>query len=104
MKIANMMKQAQAMQAKMKEMQEKLADMTVEGQSGGSMVRVTMYGNGVVSSVKLDDNLIDRDEKDVLEDLIVAAVNDARERVETLVSEKTQEIMGGVDLPGGLPF
>ncbi len=104
MKIADMMKQAQAMQAKMKEMQAQLGTMTVEGEAGGGMIRVTMTGTGGVQAIKIDDSLIDLSEKDVLEDLVVAAMNSAKERVEALVAEKTKEAMGGLGGLGGLPF
>lgn len=104
MKIGNMMKQAQAMQTKMQEMQEKLANVTMSGQSGGGVVNVTMNGKGEMTAITLDDSLMNAEEKDVLEDLIVAAVNDARTKVEEHVSNETQSIMGGLGLPGGMPF
>lgn len=104
MKIANMLKQAQEMQSKMKDMQTKLATMTVEGESGGGVVKVVMTGTGHLSSIDLNESLMIAEEKDMLEDLIVAAVNDAKEKVEALVAGETQQIMGGMNLPGGLPF
>lgn len=104
MKLANMMKKAQEMQSKMQEMQAKLADMVVDGQSGGGLVKTVMTGAGVLKSIEIDSGMISSDEKDVLEDLIVAAVNDAKEKVEAMVAQETQSIMGGMGLPGGLPF
>ena len=104
MKLANMMKKAQEMQSKMQEMQAKLADMTVEGQSGNGLIKTVMTGAGVLKSIEIDPGLVDADEKDVLEDLTVAAVNDAKEKVEALVAQETQTIMGGMGMPGGLPF
>ncbi len=104
MKLANMMKKAQEMQAKMQEMQAKLAEMMVEGQSGNGLINVTMSGTGVLRSIEIDPGMMDADEKEVLEDLIVAAVNDAKEKVEALTAQETQSIMGGMGLPGGLPF
>ncbi len=104
MKLTNMMKKAQEMQAKMQEMQAKLADITVEGQSGNGLVKTVMTGLGVLQSVEIDESLLSGDEKDVIEDLIVVAVNDAKEKVEALVASETQSIMGGMGLPGGLPF
>lgn len=102
MNINKMMKQAQEMQNKMKEMQDRLEDEEVEGESGGGLVGVTMTGQGVVTKVKIDDSLISAGEKDVLEDLIVAAVNDAREKVEDRVAEETERIMEEMGIPGGL--
>lgn len=104
MKLANMMKKAQEMQSKMQEMQAKLADMTVDGQSGGGLVKTVMTGAGVLKSIEIDPSMLSADEKEVLEDLVVAAVNDAKEKVEAMVAQETQGIMGGMGLPGGLPF
>ena len=104
MKLANMMKKAQEMQSKMQEMQSKLGNMSVDGQSGGGLVKTVMSGAGVLKSIEIDPSMISTDEKDVLEDLIVAAINDAKEKVEALTAQETQSIMGGMGLPGGLPF
>ena len=104
--LSQMMKQAQEMQAKMQEMQAGLSDLEVTGQSGGGMVKVTMTGKGDVVSVSIDKSLADPDDMEVLEDLVAAAVNDARGKVDSQVAEKTQEMMGGLQLPPGmkLPF
>jgi hypothetical protein len=96
------MKQAQQMQAKMAELQEQLADLEVHGAAGGDMVQVTMNGKGVLRAVKIDPSLINADDAEVLEDLIVAAVNDAKRKVETRVSEEMQKLTGGLNLPPGM--
>ncbi len=104
--LGAMMKQAQEMQSKMAEMQEKLSDLEVDGQAGGGMVRVTLSGKSEVRSVKIDPSLAMPDDVEVLEDLIVAAFNDAKGKVETQVAEKMSELTGGLQLPPGLklPF
>ncbi len=100
--LGQMMKQAQEMQVKMQEMQAGLERMEVGGASGGGMVAVTMNGKGAARSVEIDSSLLKADEKDVLEDLLVAAFNDARNKVDDQVKEKTAEIMGGLQLPPGI--
>jgi DNA-binding YbaB/EbfC family protein len=104
--IANFMKQAQEMQTKMTAMQEQLATLTVEGQAGGFMVTVTMSCKGEIRQVKIDPSLLKPEEVDILEDLIMAACNDAKAKAETLVAEEMAKITGGLKLPGGmqLPF
>ncbi len=105
--IANMMKQAQQVQENMRLMQEKLATIEVEGQSGAGMVKVIMTCRHDVKSVKIDDSLVgDGDDKEMLEDLIAAALNDAVRRVESTTQEKMAELTGGLGLPPGikLPF
>ncbi|CAE7156888.1 unnamed protein product [Symbiodinium necroappetens] len=101
-----MMKQAQQMQEKMGEMQERLAQAEIDGQAGGGLVKVTMTGKGDVKAVRIDPSLAKPEEIEVLEDLVLAAVNDARAKVEETASEQMKEITGGLDLPGGfkLPF
>ncbi len=102
--IGNIMKQAQQMQEKMKHAQEELAGLEVEGNAGGGMVTVIMTCRHDVRSVDIDPVLIG-DDKEVLEDLIAAAVNDAVQRVEKLVQEKMGGITGGLNIPGlNLPF
>jgi DNA-binding YbaB/EbfC family protein len=100
--IGQIMKQAQQMQAKMAELQEQLANLEVDGAAGGDMVRVTMNGKGVLRAVKIDPSLINADDAEVLEDLIVAAVNDAKGKVEARVSEEMQKLTGGLNLPPGM--
>lgn len=105
--IANMMKQAQQVQENMRLMQEKLATIEVEGQSGAGLVKVVMTCRHDVKSVKIDDSLVgDGDDKEMLEDLIAAAFNDAVRRVESTTQEKMAELTGGLGLPPGikLPF
>ena len=103
--LGNMMKQAQQVQEGMKQMQEKLATIEVEGQSGAGMVKVVMTCRHDVKSISIDDSLVG-DDKEMLEDLIAAAVNDAVRRVETTSQEKMAELTGGLGLPPGmkLPF
>lgn len=104
--IGNMMKQAQQMQARMQEMQDKLGTLEVTGQSGAGMVEVILTGKGELKKVKLSKTIVDPEEIEVLEDLIVAAFNDARAKSEALAAEETQKLMGGLKLPPGLklPF
>ena len=104
--LGNMMKQAQQMQAKMAEMQERLGDLSVEGSAGGGLVMVTLNGKGEARHVKIDKSLCDPEETEVLEDLVVAAINDAKGKVEARVQEETGKLMGDIKLPPGikLPF
>ena len=104
--LGQMMKQAQEMQAKMQEMQSKLADIEVSGQSGAGMVSVTLNGKGDLKKVKLDKSIVDPEDVEVLEDLLVAAFNDAKVKVEQQVADETSKMMGGLKLPPGmkLPF
>ena len=104
--IGQMMKQAQQMQAKMAELQARLGEMEVGGQSGGGMVQATLSGKGELRRIKIDPSLAKADEVEVLEDLVVAAVNDARQRADTMVAEEMGKLTGGLQLPPGmkLPF
>ncbi len=104
--IGRLMQQAQEMQAKMAEMQERMADIEVSGGAGGGMVTATLNGKGELRRLKIDPSLAEPGEVEVLEDLIVAAVNDAKAKVEAHVAEEMQKITGGLDLPPGmkLPF
>jgi DNA-binding YbaB/EbfC family protein len=104
--LGQMMRQAQEMQAKMAELQEHLAATEITGVSGGGMVRVTSNGKGVMRAVKIDPILLDGSEVAVLEDLIVAAANDARAKAEAATAERMRELTGGLALPPGfkLPF
>jgi nucleoid-associated protein EbfC len=103
--IGNLMKQAQLMQENMKRMQEQLAQMEVEGQAGSGMVRVLMTCKHDVKRVSIDPRLL-ADEREMLEDLVAAAFNDAARRVETTVQEKMAGVTAGLPLPPGLklPF
>ena len=104
--LGNMLKQAQQMQSKMAEMQDRLGDLEVSGQAGAGMVQVTVNGRGEMKRIKLSKDVVTPDDIEVLEDLIVAAFNDAKGKVEGLVAEETQKLMGGLKLPPGmkLPF
>ena len=104
--LGNMMKQAQQMQAKMAEMQESLDRVEITGASGGGMVEVTLTGKGEMRKLKIDPTLVDKDEIEVLEDLIAAAHNDAKGKVEAHVAEEMSKVTGGLQLPPGLklPF
>ncbi len=104
--LGNMMKQAQQMQAKMAEMQEALDKVEIAGASGGGLVEVTLTGKGEMRKVKIDPTLVDKDDIEVLEDLVVAAHNDAKAKVEAHVAEEMSKVTGGLQLPPGmkLPF
>ncbi|WP_374762917.1 YbaB/EbfC family nucleoid-associated protein [Yunchengibacter salinarum] len=104
--LSEMLKKAQEMQTKMGEMQDGLDEIEVEGSAGGGMVRVTMTAKGVMKAVSLDDSLFSAEEKDVVEDLIVAAHNQAKDKAQEKAQEKMQELTGGLDLPEGfkMPF
>jgi DNA-binding YbaB/EbfC family protein len=104
--LGQMMKQAQQMQAKMAELQARLGEMEVGGQSGGGMVQATLSGKGELRRIKIDPSLAKADEVEVLEDLVVAAVNDARQRADAMVAEEMSKLTGGLQLPPGmkLPF
>ena len=101
-----MMKQAQEMQAKMAEMQDKLGDLEIIGAAAGGMVEVTLNGKGEVRRIKIDPSLVDADEIEVMEDLIVAGFNDAKAKVEAQLAEEMAKLTGGLQLPPGmkLPF
>jgi hypothetical protein len=104
--IGSMLKQAQQMQVKMAEMQERLADATVEGISGAGLVTVTLNGKGEMKGLKVDPSLMKPDESEILEDLIVAAHADAKVKAEAMTAEAMKELTGGLELPPGmsLPF
>mgnify|MGYP001220221572 FL=1 len=103
--IGNLMKQAQKMQADMQRAQEELANMEITGQAGGGMVKVVMTGRHDLKRVSIDDSLMG-DDKEMLEDLIAAAVNDAVRQLEQVTQEKMGGLTSGLNLPGGmkLPF
>jgi DNA-binding YbaB/EbfC family protein len=104
--LGQMMKQAQQMQAKMAEMQAELEKVEMTGAAGGGMVEVTLGGKGDMKRIKIDKSLVDPNETEVLEDLIVAAFNDAKTRVEAHVAQEMSKLTGGLSLPPGmkLPF
>lgn len=100
--LGNMLKQAQQMQTRMAEMQAKLEAMEVEGQSGAGMVKVLLSGKGDLRRVAIDPSLLTADEKEVLEDLLVAAHADAKQKVEATMAEEMQKATAGMNIPGGL--
>lgn len=102
--LSQMMKQAQEMQAKMQAMQEQLEQTEVTGSSGGGMVTITLTGKGNFRKVKIDPSLVDPDDVEMLEDLIAAAFNDAKGKVEALLADKMAEVTGGLQLPPGMKF
>ena len=97
-----MMKQAAQLQQKMQEMQQQLDELMVEGTSGGGLVSVTLSAKGDLKSMRIDDSLVKPEEKEILEDLIVAAHGDARRKAEALLQDKMKELTGGLPLPPGL--
>jgi len=99
----NMMKAAQEMQGRMQDMQSKVAEMTAEGRAGGGLVTVTLNGKGELKGLKIDPSLVS-DDVSVLEDLIVAAHNDAKGKVEYELNAKMQEMTAGLPLPPGMKF
>jgi DNA-binding YbaB/EbfC family protein len=100
--LGNMLKQAQQMQSRMAEMQAKLEAMEVQGQSGAGMVKVLLSGKGDLRRVAIDPSLLVADEKEVLEDLLVAAHADAKQKVEAMMAEEMQKATAGLNIPGGL--
>ncbi len=100
--IMSMMKQAQALQAKVAEFQAELENMQVEGVSGGGLVKVALNGKGAMASMSIDKSLMKPDDAEIVEDLIVAAHNDAKQKVEQAMAGKMQELTGGLPLPPGL--
>src|SRR5271166_5347784 len=100
--LASMMKQAQELQAKMAEFQAGLEAMQIEGAAGGGLVKVILNGKGAMARLSIDPSLLKPDDAEILEDLIVAAHHDARQKVEQAMAEKMQELTGGLPLPPGL--
>ena len=105
MNMQGLMKQAQMMQNKMEEAQEKLAQTEVIGSSGGGMVKVTVTGKLLTKKIEIDKSLVNPEEVDILEDLIVAACNDAQNKAEAMMNDGLKDITGGLNLGGlKLPF
>ena len=100
MNVQSLMKQAQIMQKKMNDAQEKLSQSEVTGVSGGGMVKVTVTGKMTAKKVEIDKSLLNPDEADILEDLIVAACNDAQNKAETMMNNGLKDITGGLNLSG----
>ena len=104
--LGNMMKQAQQMQTRMAEMQAKLETTEVEGQAGAGMVKVKLTGKGDLRRITIDPSLMTAEDREVLEDLIIAAHGDAKQKVEAMMAEEMQKATAGMGLPAGLklPF
>ena len=105
MNMQGLMKQAQMMQKKMEEAQKKLAESEVTGSSGGGMVKVTLNGKFEAKKVEIDKSLVNPEETDILEDLLLAAFNDAQGKEDAMMSDGMKDITGGLNLGGlKLPF
>lgn len=106
MKLGQMMKQAQEIQQKMADLQTEMEALEVVGKSGGGMCQVTLNGKGQAKKVLIDPALVKPEDAEVLEDLLVAAINDAKGKSEEIMREKMQDLTGGIPLPPGmqLPF
>jgi DNA-binding YbaB/EbfC family protein len=104
--LSGLMKQAQQMQAKMQEMQSKLEGMEIEGEAGAGLVSVMLNGKGDLRRIKIDPKVVDPADTEMLEDLIVAAHVNARQKLEAATAEEMQKVTGGLQLPPGmkLPF
>ena len=99
--FAQMMKQVQEMQSRMQDVQARLEQATVTGQAGGGLVKATLNGKGALKSITIDPTLLKAEEKEILEDLLVAAHADAKNKMETLVADQMKELTGGLPLPPG---
>lgn len=106
MNLQKMMKQAQEMQNKFTALQEEISHRQMEGASGGGMVKATVSGKGILLKLEIDPKIIDAEEKEMLEDLIIAAVNDAKTKMDDAANEEMQRMTAGMGLPAGmkLPF
>jgi DNA-binding YbaB/EbfC family protein len=104
--LMGMMKQAKELQEKMQQMQDEISAMEIEGSSGGGLVTVVMTGKSEMKRIRIDPSLMKPDEAEIVEDLIVAAVNDARAKAEAALADRMREMTGGMSLPPGmkLPF
>ncbi|NVK33832.1 MAG: YbaB/EbfC family nucleoid-associated protein [Rhodobacteraceae bacterium] len=106
MDFLKMMKQAKQMQENLGGLQEAFSEIETEGTAGGGMVKITIAGKGEIRALKIDPSMFKEDDVEILEDLIIAAHNEARVKAEALMQQKTQELMSGMGLPEGmkLPF
>src|SRR5918995_5547204 len=104
--LSNMLKEAQKLQTRMAEMQQRLGEVEMDGAAGAGLVTVTLNGKGEMRRIKIDPSLADPNEMEILEDLLVAAFNDAKAKVEAHVQEEMGKLTGGLHLPDGmkLPF
>jgi len=98
--MGNIMKQAQKLQSKMLKLQEELAEKTVEASAGGGMVRVVANGKQQVLSIQIEQEVVDPEDVDMLQDLILAAVNDALAKAQEMVSQEMGKLTGGMNIPG----
>ena len=98
--MGNMMKQAQQLQSKMMKLQEELADKSVDASSGGGMVKVTANGRQQILSIRIEEEVVDPDDVEMLQDLILAAVNDALAKAQEMVSSEMGKLTGGMNIPG----
>lgn len=98
--MGNMMKQAQKLQSKMLKLQEELAEKTIESSSGGGMIRVVANGRQQIVSIHIDKEVVDPDDVDMLQDMILAAVNDALTKSQEMVAAEMGKVTGGINLPG----
>ncbi len=98
--MGNLLKQAQEMQARLSKIQEELAQRTVEGSAGGGMVQATVNGQLALTAVKIDKTVINAEEKEMLEDLVLAAVNDGMRKAREMASNEMSKITGGLKIPG----
>ena len=101
--MGNLLKQAQEMQARISKIQEELGHKTVEGSAGGGMVQVTVNGQFNLTAVKIEPTVVNKDEKEMLEDLILAAVNDGMRKARDMVSAEMSKVTGGFKIPGLMP-
>lgn len=106
MDFMKMMSKAKELQTRMGELQGEIAELEAEGSAGAGLVTARVNGQMAVTALRIDPSLVKPDEKEILEDLVIAAIADAKGKVEAMVTEKTQEAMGGLGLPPGmkLPF
>jgi len=98
--MGNMMKQAQQLQSKMMKLQEELADKTVDSSSGGGMVKVTANGRQQILSIQIEKEVVDPDDVEMLQDLVLAAINDALAKAQEMVSSEMGKLTGGLNIPG----
>lgn len=98
----DIMKQVQQMQERAQRMQEELAQLEIDGEAGGGLVRATLNGKGEMKSIRIDPSLMKPDEVEIVEDLVVAAVRDAKAKVDVQMQSRMQELTGGLPLPPGL--
>jgi len=102
--LGDMMKQVQEMQGKMQDMQTKLLTQTVTGSAGGGLVSVVLNGKGDMQGVTIDPSLLKAQEQEIVEDLVMAAHNDAKGKVEKMMADQMKEVTGGMALPPGFPM